>query len=67
MKKLTLLMAGLFLVGASYACDGNKKACCKKGANKECSAKEAKNCKEKDCKHNHANKDDKSASDNKKA
>lgn len=65
MKKLTLLLAGLFLVGASYACDGDKKACCKKGAKKECCAKNSKKCKEgKECKH--AQKEEK-ASDNKKA
>jgi hypothetical protein len=66
MKKLTLLLAGLFLVGASYACDGDKKACCKKGAKKECCAKDSKACKEKDCKHDHAKKEDK-ATDTKKA
>ena len=54
MKKLTLLLAGLFLVGASYACDGEKKACCKKGAKKECCAKDSKKCKDsKECKNSH--------------
>ena len=37
MKKLTLLVAVLTIAGATFACDGNKKACCKKGsAKKEC-------------------------------
>lgn len=63
MKKLTLLLAGLFLVGATYACDGDKKACCKKGAKKECCAKDAKKCK--DGKHDHAKKEEKTATDKK--
>jgi hypothetical protein len=31
MKKLTLIVAALFIAGASFAHDGDKKACCKKG------------------------------------
>ena len=42
MKKLTLLLAGLMLAGASFAHDG--KGCCKKG---EKCTKGAKCCKEK--------------------
>ena len=40
MKQLTLLVATLFIAGASFACDGDKgkKACCKKGENKEAKA-----------------------------
>jgi hypothetical protein len=51
MKKLTLLVAGLMLAGASFAapCDKDKKACCK-GKNKTECKKEAKaDCKEKSC------------------
>jgi hypothetical protein len=52
MKKLTLLVAALTIVGATYACDGHgKKSCCKKGgAKKEC-------CKDK----KHAEKEEKKA------
>lgn len=51
MKKLTLLVATLFIAGASFACDGDKgkKACCKKGDKKEakacCKKGEGKECK----------------------
>lgn len=31
MKKLTLIVAALFIAGASFAHDGDKKGCCKKG------------------------------------
>ncbi len=62
MKKVTLLVAALFMVGATYACDGDsKKACCKKDAKKECCAKGGdKKCKKdsKECNH-HAKKDEK--------
>lgn len=50
MKKWTLLMATLFIAGASYACEGkcDKKNCCKKGAKKEgkacCKKKDGKDC-----------------------
>lgn len=44
MKKLTLFVAALTIAGATFACDGNKKACCKKGeAKKEC-CKDKKHC-----------------------
>lgn len=43
MKKLTLLVAALTIAGATFACDGNKKECCKKGAKKEC-CKDKKHC-----------------------
>ena len=54
MRKLTLLIGALLIAGASFACDGDKKAakacckkeekaaCCKKGAAaKECSKEHA--------------------------
>lgn len=51
MKKLSLLLAALFITGASFACDGNKKCksgdkCCKKEV--AAKGKEAKAC----CKKN---------------
>lgn len=46
MKKLTLLVGVLLIAGATFACDGGKKDCCKKGAaKKECCKKGGKDCK----------------------
>lgn len=44
MKKLTLLMAGLMLAGATYAHDG--KACCK-GKKGDCKKEAKADCKDK--------------------
>jgi len=47
MKKLSLFLCAMMIVGATFACDGDKgkKACCKKGAKKECCKKgEKKSC-----------------------
>jgi hypothetical protein len=59
MKKLTLLVATLFIAGATFACGGHKKSCCKKDeSKKECCAKgDKKDCK-KSCEKD-AKKDDK--------
>lgn len=53
MKKLTLFIGALMLVGFTYAGDGGgKKACCKKGDKKEACAK--KDGKKACCKDGHA-------------
>ncbi|MCB0696871.1 MAG: hypothetical protein KDC07_05875 [Chitinophagaceae bacterium] len=48
MKKLSLLLVGLLIVGTTFACEGDKgskKECCKKGEKKECCKKgEKKSC-----------------------
>jgi hypothetical protein len=46
MKKLTLLMGALMIVGASFAGDGkdSKKACCKKSEKSACCKKDGKHC-----------------------
>jgi hypothetical protein len=48
MKKLTLIVAGLLIAGATYAapCDKNK-SCCKGKSKTECSKKEKSACKDK--------------------
>lgn len=46
MKKATLFLFAMLVVGATFACDGDKgkKACCKKGEKKECCHKGKKSC-----------------------
>jgi hypothetical protein len=39
MKKLTLFLGALMIAGATFAHDGGKKDCCKKGEKKECCKK----------------------------
>jgi len=45
MKKLTLFLGALMIAGVTFAGDGGKKDCCKKGEKKECCKKgEKKEC-----------------------
>lgn len=53
MKKLTLFLGALMIAGATFAHDGGKKECCKKGEKKECCKKgEKKEAKSGDNKEN---------------
>jgi|GEM_PF-1126576 hypothetical protein len=73
MKKLTLLLGALMIAGLTFAGDGDKKACCKKGDKKEaCAKKDDASCKKGSgkkacCKDGHGKKEAKAESNSNEA